>query len=662
MRKTGRAGAAVAALAIVVGAVIAIGTARDAAAIDLPQLLRDAAKKKPPVKGAPVNPRKGLPGRPGGPAGLVGRPGAVPPGVNRNALRPGAPNAAPGNAAAPVGPNGAPLRGNPATATLPNGARPNAANPAAPNSARANAANPAAPNTPGARTSAANPTTPGAANNPNARVNAANPAQPNGARGNAGNPNAAASRPGTSAALNNPGARGNGLNPAGGNRVANVQRVRGTAVTGATVRERQTFRLQHRAQILAARDRLPRRLLPGDRNFTGVPPPGETRFVATELVFQVGANVPRQNVDDLARRFGLTAIAAQSSALTGGTLYHFRVAAGRPVADVIRAIEAERVGVAQPNYVYRLNRDEDAAAPSAETVIPEQYVATKLRLDEAHKMATGKNVLVAIIDSAIDTKHPDLANAIVQSFNAAGKADKPHPHGTGMVGAVAAHGRLTGVAPDARVLAVDAFSMAGQQSAQATTQNIIAGLEWALAKGARVINMSFAGPYDPMLSLALKKAHEKGAVLIAAMGNKGPKSPPLYPAADPNVIAVTATDENDALYTGANRGPHVAVATPGVDVLADAPNAAYQMTTGTSVAAAHASGVAALLIERHPKVDAQTILEVMTVTAMKLGDKTPDDQFGFGLLDPVSALEELDARIADSKVADAGKPAPAQSH
>jgi subtilisin family serine protease len=213
------------------------------------------------------------------------------------------------------------------------------------------------------------------------------------------------------------------------------------------------------------------------------------------------------------------------------------------------------------------------------------------------------------------------------------------------------------VAPGVKVLAIAAFSAGGRQSPQATTRNIIAGLEWALAKGARVINMSFTGPYDPMLQVAMKKAHEKGAILIAAAGNQGPKSPPLYPAADPNVIAVTATDENDGLFTGANRGAYVAVATPGVDVLAAAPDGTYEMTTGTSVAAAHASGVAALLIERHPEVDAKTVLEVLTVSALKLAEKAPDDQFGWGLIDPVSAIEELDARIADSQVAAAEKPA-----
>ena len=87
--------------------------------------------------------------------------------------------------------------------------------------------------------------------------------------------------------------------------------------------------------------------------------------------------------------------------------------------------------------------------------------------------------------------------------------------------------------------------------------------------------MSFAGPYDPLLSRALKKAHDKGIVLIAAAGNAGPQSPPLYPAADENVIAVTAVDENDKLLPQANQGPHVALAAPGVNVLEPAPGGAY---------------------------------------------------------------------------------------
>src|SRR5262249_15985811 len=150
---------------------------------------------------------------------------------------------------------------------------------------------------------------------------------------------------------------------------------------------------------------------------------------------------------------------------------------------------------------------------------------------------------------------------------------------------------------------VRAFSPDKASSPKATSENILKGLDWAINRGARIINMSFAGPDDPMLHLALKKAYDKGVVLIAAAGNAGPKSPPLFPAANENVIAVTATDQDDQPFAQANQGPHIAVAAPGVEILASAPNASYELSTGTSIAAAHVSGVVALLLERYPTLD-----------------------------------------------------------
>jgi hypothetical protein len=421
----------------------------------------------------------------------------------------------------------------------------------------------------------------------------------------------------------------------------------------ATVPERLRLRADHRLAIVAAQRLLPPRPLPGERGFTGVPPIGERRFVSTELVLRIGPNVSRQTLDDTARRLGLVTISAQDIGITGGTIYHFRLAGARPVADVVRTLETQNIGVAQPNYTYRLSQEEPELAARSEKEESSQYVIDKLHLEEAHKIATGNNVLIAVIDSAIDVAHPDLAGAIVEQYDAVGGVEKPHPHGTGMVGAIAAHQRLMGIAPNAKILAIRAFSSGSAQSPEATTRNILSGIEWATQKGARVINMSFAGPHDPMLQVALKNAHAKGVVLIAASGNLGPKSPPLFPASDPNVIAVTATDQNDQLFGQAVRGPHLAVAAPGVDVTVPAPDGTYQLTTGTSVAAAHVSGVAALLIERHPTVSAATILEVLTSSATRLNPKGRDNLFGWGLVDPVAALAELDSRMEDSKVASA---------
>jgi subtilisin family serine protease len=451
-------------------------------------------------------------------------------------------------------------------------------------------------------------------------------------------------------------------------KAANFQNVHSRIAVSANLVERQRFVAEHRRDLMAWRLVLPRRALPGERGFTGVPPVGETRFVSTEMMFRAGPNVSQQSVNEAAQGMGLTVIASQPSGIAGGTIYHFRVAGGRPVADVVRTLEARNLGVWSPNYVYEI-RQEDAPtvkdppqgtdlqsldsrdtnlqdlAARSESGANGQYVVGKLRLGEVHKVATGSNVLIAVIDSKIDINHPDLGGAIVEQYDATGRPEPSHSHGTGMVGAIVAHQRILGIAPAARILAVTAFSTSTRQTPEATTRNILNGMDWAISKGARIINMSFAGPYDPMLQLAMKNAAAKGVVLIAASGNSGPKSPPLYPAADPNVIAVTATDQNDKPFAQAVRGPHVAIAAPGVDVMVPAPDDTYQLTTGTSVATAHVTGVAALLIERYPTVSAATVLEVLTSSAKRLNPKGRDDQSGWGLIDPASALADLDARM-----------------
>jgi subtilisin family serine protease len=138
------------------------------------------------------------------------------------------------------------------------------------------------------------------------------------------------------------------------------------------------------------------------------------------------------------------------------------------------------------------------------------------------------------------------------------------------------------------------------------------------------------------------QARKKGLVLIAAAGNAGPKSGPLYPAAYQNVIAVTATDADDKLFHAANRGGHIAVAAPGVDLLLPAPETGYQVTTGTSFAAAEVSGIVALMLERKPDLGHEGVRKALTGTARDLGPKGADAQFGSGLVDAYEAIRSLE--------------------
>jgi subtilisin family serine protease len=112
----------------------------------------------------------------------------------------------------------------------------------------------------------------------------------------------------------------------------------------------------------------------------------------------------------------------------------------------------------------------------------------------------------------------------------------------------------------------------------------------------------------------------------------------LYPAAYRTVIAVSATDSADRLFAASNRGKHIAVAAPGVDLVLPSPEGKYQVTSGTSFAAAYVSGLAALMIERNPSLTPDGVRAKLTATARDLGPKGPDEQFGAGLADAVGAL------------------------
>ena len=106
--------------------------------------------------------------------------------------------------------------------------------------------------------------------------------------------------------------------------------------------------------------------------------------------------------------------------------------------------------------------------------------------------------------------------------------------------------------------------------------------------------------------------------------------------ADPNVIAVSATDMEDKTYKSANRGKYVAIAAPGVDILVPAPQGGYQLTTGTSVAAAHVSGVVALMLERNKELRPIEVRTILTATAKNIDQ--PRNDVGAGLVDPIQAL------------------------
>jgi hypothetical protein len=372
------------------------------------------------------------------------------------------------------------------------------------------------------------------------------------------------------------------------------------------------------------------------------------RRIANELVAEIDGSLSDAQADELARRHRLERIGSQNFPLIGGTIGLFRIVDRRTVETASRELATEAsVRSVQPNFRYVL-QDQKVALTEGD---PAQYALQKLRLPQAHALAHGANVTVAVIDSGIDVRHPELANAVVDSFDALGSREGPHVHGTGIAGAIVSHARLMGSAPAARILAIRAFGVAASGAAS-TSFVILKGLDYAAAHGAQIVNMSFAGPKDGLIERGIAAVAAKGILMVAAAGNGGPKSPPLYPAANPNVIAVSATDAQDRLFAASNRGSHIAIAAPGVDIFLPAPDEKYQMTSGTSFSAAYVSGLAALMLERNPILKPDQVRAILVKTARDLGSPGRDDLFGAGEADAFAAVSAVVTAPADSRPAE----------
>jgi len=357
-------------------------------------------------------------------------------------------------------------------------------------------------------------------------------------------------------------------------------------------------------------------------------------FVPDEVLVRFTASASQRAIASFAQGQRLALLGVHRLPAINAIMYRFRITDRRQVPAVVGSAQGDaRVAQVQPNYLYRL---QDAGATRPATGDAMQYVVSKMHLPQAHDLATGERVLVAVIDSAIDSAHAELKGVVAGRFDTFKGDQAPHKHGTAMASAIAAHGRLLGVAPAAHILAVRAFDDA-PAGAHATTTRILDGLQWVANSGARVVNMSFTGPSDSSVHDMIASIRRKGLVLVAAAGNEGPQAPPAYPAAYSEVIAVTATDENDKLLPVANHGDYVAVAAPGVDIFVASPGG-YEFTTGTSIATAHVSGLAALLIARNPSLTPDAVQAILMKTAKDLGPKGRDDEFGAGLVDAYEAL------------------------
>ena len=179
----------------------------------------------------------------------------------------------------------------------------------------------------------------------------------------------------------------------------------------------------------------------------------------------------------------------------------------------------------------------------------------------------------------------------------------------------------------------------GGLKAKCRSSAIVQAVDVAIDKDAQIINMSIAGPPDVMVRRYVDLATQQNRLVVAGAGNGGPNARPAYPAALPDVLAVTAIDASGRLYRDANRGEYIDVAAPGVEILTPTPDGqSYPWTSGTSWAAAHVSGIAALLRDLMPFSGGQELVAVLKANANDLGRYGTDDDFGDGAVNACKAV------------------------
>jgi hypothetical protein len=224
-----------------------------------------------------------------------------------------------------------------------------------------------------------------------------------------------------------------------------------------------------------------------------------------------------------------------------------------------------------------------------------------------HLAACARGIKVGVIDTGFDASHPAFTKRAAQPtlvMAPESKADRAaNWHGTGVLSLLAGASRSStpGLIPDAEFLVADAFFANENGKPQTDTMHLLEALQRLHERGAQIINMSLVGPYDELIHGRISYlSKRKGVVFVAAAGNGGPNAPPGYPAAYPEVIAVTAVDSNARGYSSANRGSYIAVSAPGVHIWTALPDNHEGMLSGTSFAVPFVTAIAAVTYNNSP--------------------------------------------------------------
>jgi thermitase len=316
------------------------------------------------------------------------------------------------------------------------------------------------------------------------------------------------------------------------------------------------------------------------------------------------------------------------------------------IKEEAEEIEVEKdVLAAGPNYAY-----EPSFAPN-DPFFDQQYNLSRIRARGAWEYSRGEGVSIGVVDTGYYAAHPDLDAKVRGEYDFVeddSVAQDSNYHGTGVVGVAAAETNNAGGIAAAGFHA--GFLMAKGCADVCLSSDTAPAVDWLAEQGVKIINLSLGAeqepPGDPVLGVAVQRAQEAGALVIAGVGNDAVNTDSFYPAAYPGVLGVSATDQDNAPASFSNSGSVVDVAAPGVDIIStynvnypgNTTGALYARFSGTSLAAPHVAGVAALVKAEHPGFKPKKIVPRIRKSATDLGRQGRDDTYGHGLLNARCAV------------------------
>ena len=295
--------------------------------------------------------------------------------------------------------------------------------------------------------------------------------------------------------------------------------------------------------------------------------------------------------------------------------------------------KADPAGYYDLNNVYRLAGASAPAAPAAAPTCEGVRCYAQTMIGWNAK-GCGAPVRLGMLDTAVDARHAALAGRKVVTHRLARTPPAGADHGTAVAALLvgAADSAFPGLLPEAELFAADVFSIDSQGRAYTDAAELARGLDWLAARQPAAINISITGPDGGVLHTAIRRVTDLGIGVVAAAGNLGPRSPPQYPAAYSEVVAVTAVDRKSQVYVNANQGPYVALAAPGVDIWTAGIDGSGVFREGTSFAAPYATAALALLKGREPALAPAAMLGRLRKLARDLGPPGADSIYGAGLL------------------------------